>query len=129
MRVVGSLIKVCALFFAAVIIAAVPNSTSAYAQSRSVGNFAVRNGSFLSRPGLAQNRGFGNFGHFSGRFHGGFDRGRRDFAASGPNVAVVPSVVAPYYDAPPLGYNSLRCFLHRQVETPYGLVSEPVYVC
>jgi hypothetical protein len=45
---------------------------------------------------------------------------------------VVPSVVAappPYYDAPSPGYDSLRCFLHRHVETPNGPVLEPVYVC
>jgi hypothetical protein len=124
-----------ALFFAAVIFAAVPNSKSAYAQNRPVGNFGHPSGSFHGRPGFAQNRGVGNFGHFSGsflgrgRFGGGFDRGRRDF---GSNIVVVPSVVAappPYYDAPPPGYDSLRCFLHRHVETPNGLVLEPVYVC
>lgn len=37
---------------------------------------------------------------------------------------VAPS--APYYDVPPLGYDSFGCFLHRQVETPNGLVSELV---
>jgi hypothetical protein len=124
-----SLIKIFALFFAAVIFAAVFNSKSAFAQHRSVANFGIRNGSFHGRPGFAQNRGFGNFGHSNGRFHRGFDRGRRDF---GPNVVVVPSAVAPlppYYGAPPWGYDSLRCILHRQVETPNGLVSEPVYVC
>jgi hypothetical protein len=45
---------------------------------------------------------------------------------------VVPSVIGPplpYYAAPPLGYDVMRCILHRQVETPNGLVSEPVYVC
>ena len=129
MRVTASLIKIGALFFTAVIFVAVPNSKSAYAQNHRVGNFGIPNGSFHSRPGFAQNRGFGNFGRFSGSFRGGFDRGRRDF---GPNIVVLPSVVAPpapYYDAPPLGYDSLRCFLHRQVETPNGLVSEPVYVC
>ena len=130
----ASLTKIGALFFAAVIFAAVPNSKSAYAQNRPVGNFGHPSGSFHGRPGFAQNRGVGNFGHFSGsflgrRFGGGFDRGRRDF---GPNIVVVPSVVAappPYYDAPPPGYDSLRCFLHRHVETPNGPVLEPVYVC
>ena len=129
MRVVANFIKICALFFAVAIFAAVLNSKSAYAQNRIVGNFAIPNGSFHARPGFPQNRGLGNFGHFAGPFHGGFGRGGRDF---GPNIVVVPSVVAPsppYYDVPPLGYDSLRCFLHRQVETPYGLVSEPVYVC
>jgi hypothetical protein len=129
MRVVASSIKACALFFAAVIFAAALNSKSAYAQTHSVRNFAVPNGSFHGRPGFAQNRRFGNFGHFGGPFHGGFGRGGRDF---GPNIVVVPSVVGPsppYYDVPPLGYDSLRCILHRQVETPNGLVSEPVYVC
>ena len=113
MRVAVSLIKIGAPVFAAAIFGAVPNSQSAYAQSRGVGN-----------PGFAQNRSFGNF-----RFGRGFDRGRRDF---GPNVVVVPSVVGsplPYYAAPPLGYDVMRCILHRQVETPNGLVSEPVYVC
>jgi hypothetical protein len=131
----ASLSKIGALYFAAVIFAAVPNSKSAYAQNRTVGNFGHPSGSFHGRPGFAQNRGVGNFGHFSGsflglsRFGGGFDRGRRDF---GSNIVVVPSVVAappPYYDAPPPGYDSLRCFLHRHVETPNGPVLEPVYVC
>jgi hypothetical protein len=122
-----SLIKIGALFFTAVIFVAVPNSKSAYAQNRRVGNFGIPNGSFHSRPGFAQNRGFGNFGRFSGSFRGGFDRGRRDF---GQNIVAVPSVVAPpYYDAPALGYDSLRCILHRHVETPNGWALEPVYVC
>ena len=128
MRVVANFIKICALFFAVAIFAAVLNSKSAYAQNRIVGNFATPNGSFHARPGFPQNRGLGNFGRFGG-FHGGLGRGGRDF---GPNIVVVPSVVAPslpYYDVPPLGYDSLRCILHRQVETPNGLVSEPVYVC
>jgi hypothetical protein len=126
-RVTASLIKIGALFFTALIFVAVPNSKSAYAQHRSVGNLGIPNGSFHGRPRFAQNRGFADFGHFSGSFRGGFDRDRRDFGSN-----IVPSVVAPpapYYDAPPLGYDSLRYFLHRQVETPNGWVLEPVYVC
>jgi hypothetical protein len=53
-------------------------------------------------------------------------RGGRDF---GPNIVGVVAPSAPYYDVPPLGYDSFGCFLHRQVETPNGLVSELVYVC
>jgi hypothetical protein len=44
-----SLIKIFALFFAAVIFAAVFNSKSAFAQHRSVANFGIRNGSFHGR--------------------------------------------------------------------------------
>jgi hypothetical protein len=108
----GAAFNIGALFFAAVIFTAVPNSKSAYAQNRGVGNFGHR-GSFHGRSG----------------FRGGFDRGRRDF---GPNIVIVPSVVAPpppYYDAPPPSYDSLRCFLHRHVKTPNGWALEPVYVC
>jgi hypothetical protein len=128
MRRTASLIKIGALF-CIVISTAVSDCESAFAQNRSAGNLG-RAGSFQGRPGIAQNRGFGNFGHF-GRLGGGFDRGRRDF---GQNIVVVPSVApaAPYYGdygAPPLGYDSLRCTLHRPVQTPYGEVLEPVYVC
>jgi hypothetical protein len=135
MRGAARLIKIGALFFAAVTFTAVPDSKSAYAQNRGVGNFGhPSSGSFNGRPGIAQNRGVGNFGHFGGSFLGvsrfgrrGFDRGRRDF---GQNIVAVPSVVAPpYYDAPALGYDSLRCILHRHVETPNGWALEPVYVC
>jgi hypothetical protein len=124
MRGTASLIKIGALFCAA-ILAAVPNSKSAFAQNRTAGNFG--------RPGIAQNRNFGNFGRFNDSFRGwnrfGFDRGRRDF---GPNIVVVPSAVAPPYyggGGSPLGYDSLSCTLHRPVQTPYGEVLEPVYVC
>src|SRR5258708_32554284 len=133
MRGAASWIKINALFFAAVAFIAVHNSKSASAQNRGAGNFGHPSGSFHGRPGIAQNRGVGNFGHFNGSFLGrsrfgeGFDRGRRDF---GPNIVAVPSVVAPsYYDAPPLGYDTLRCILHRHVETPNGWALEPVYVC
>src|SRR2546425_1002156 len=97
MRVAGRLIKIGAPFFAAIIFAAVPNGKSAYAGNRSVGNFAPRTGSFHGGPGFA--RGVGNFGHFGGSFRG-FARGRNDF---GPNIVVVPTVVAPppLYDVPP----------------------------
>jgi hypothetical protein len=131
MRGTASLIKIGALFCAAIF--AVPNSKSAFAQNRSAGNFGRPAGSFQGRPGVAPNRGFGNFGHFGdsfgrSRFGAGFDRGRRDF---GTNIVVVPSAVAPapYYGVPPLGYDSLRCILHRPVQTPHGEVLEPVYVC
>jgi hypothetical protein len=129
-----SLINIGMLVFAAVTFTSVPNSKSAYAQNHGAGNFGhPSSGSFNGRPGIAQNRGVRNFGHFGGsflggpRFGGGLDRGRRDF---GQNIVAVPSVVAPpYYDAPPLGYYSLRCILHRHVETPNGWALEPVYVC
>jgi hypothetical protein len=106
----ASLIKIGALFFAAVILIGVPNSKSAYAQKPGIGNFGRPSGSFHGRLG----------------FRGGFDRGHRDF---GPNIVVAPSVVPelPYYAPPP--YYSLRCFLHRRVETPNGSALEPVYVC
>ena len=111
--------------FAALVFTAVAPYKSAYAQTRIVGNFGVR--SFPGRPG---------FGRFDGRFG-------RDF---GTNVVVVPSVgpAAPYYDGvPPPGYGvppmdyygKSPCYgqrgtiLHRQVETPNGLVSQPVFVC
>ncbi len=135
MRGAASLIKIGALFFAAVIFTAVSNSKSAYAQNRGAGNFGHPSGSFQGRPGIAQNRGVGNFGHFGGsflgspRFGAGFGLGRRDF---GPDIVVVPSAVAPppsYYGVPPLGFDSLRCILHRHVETPNGPALEPVYVC
>jgi hypothetical protein len=124
-----SLIKIFALLFAAVIFAAVSNSKSAVAQNRRVANFGTLNGSFHARPGFRNNRSFENFGHFRGRFRGGLGRDHRDF---GPNAVVLGGVVAPplpYYDTPPLGYDSMRCILHRQVETPKGLVSVPVNVC
>jgi hypothetical protein len=117
MRGAVGLIKIGALFFAAVTFTAVPNSKIVYAQNRGAGNFGhPSSGSFIGRPGITQNRGVGNFGHFGGsfrewpRFRGGFDRGRHDF---GPNIVVVPSVGAPppaYYDAPPPGHGSLSCF-------------------
>ena len=127
MRGTASLIKIGALF-CIVISTIVPDSESAFAQNRSAGNFG-RPGAFQGRPGVAPNRAFGNFGRFGdsfgwSRFGAGFGRDRRDF---GPNIVVAPA--APYYDVPPWGYDSLRCILHRPVETPYGLASEPVYVC
>jgi hypothetical protein len=126
MRGTASLIKIGALFCAA-ILTAVPNCNSAFAQNRTAGNFRHP----LGRPGIAQNRDFGNFGNFNDSFRGrnrfGFDRGRRDF---GPNIVLVPSAVAPsYYGGAPLGYDSFSCFLHRPVQTPHGEVLEPVYVC
>jgi hypothetical protein len=132
MRGTASLIKIGALL-CIVISTAVPDSETAYAQNRSAGNLGRPAGSFQGRPGRAPNRDFGNFGRFGdsfgwSRFGAGFDRGRRDF---GQNIVVVPSVApaAPYYGVPPLGYDSLSCILHRPIETPYGLASEPVYVC
>jgi hypothetical protein len=135
MRGSANWIKIAALLCVTVSVA-VPNSKSAFAQNRSAGNLGRPAGSFQGRPGIAQNRDFGNFARFGGsfgwsRFGAGFARGRRDF---GQNIVVVPSVAppAPYYGdygAPPLGYDSLRCTLHRPVETPYGWASEPVYVC
>jgi hypothetical protein len=123
----ATLIKIGALL-CIVISTAVPDSKSAFAQNRSVGNFGRPAGSFQGR------RDFGNFGRFGdsfgwSRFGRGFGRDRRDF---GPNIVVVPSAVAPpapYYGVPPLGYDSFSCFLHRPVQTPHGEVLEPVYVC
>ncbi|MFZ1093942.1 MAG: hypothetical protein WAN75_32815 [Xanthobacteraceae bacterium] len=132
----GSLIKIGALFFAAVIFTAVPNSKGTYAQNGRVGNFGHSHGSFHGRSGFVQNRGVRNFGRFRGsfggwpRFRGRFDHARGGF---GSTIVVVPGVGAPpegpYYDAPPPGYDSLKCFLHRHVQTPHGWALEPVYVC
>ena len=66
MCVAVSLIKIGAPVFAVAIFGAVPNSQSAYAQNRGVGNFAVSSGSFNGHPGFAQNRSFGNFRTFGG---------------------------------------------------------------
>jgi hypothetical protein len=131
MRGAGSFINVGALFFAAVILAG-----DAYAGNWTVGNFGRSNGSFRGRPNFAHDHGF-PFRGWSG-FNGGF--GRRDF---GTNVVVMPSVVpygvppppdygvppAPYYGVSPPGLDSLKCYLHRYVETPNGPVLQPVYVC
>jgi hypothetical protein len=112
MRVGPSCIKIGALFFAAVISAAVLNSNTTYA-----GSSGFPSGSVHARLGFAQNRGVGPFGHFSGPFRGRFDRGRLGF---GPNIVVLPSVAPPplYYDAPldP----SLRCFNGWSPEPAYG---------
>ena len=116
-----SLTKIGAVF-AAVVFTAVAPYKSAYAQTRTVGNFRV--GSFPGRPGFG--RFDGRFGRFDGRFG-------RDF---GTNIVVVPSVglAAPYYGVPPtdygvppMAYYGLSpCYgqrgtiLHRQVDTPNG---------
>jgi hypothetical protein len=136
MRGAASFINIGALFFAAGIFAGVAHSKNAYAGNWTVGNFGHPSGSFHGRPNFAHNHGF----PFRGRsgFDGGF--GRRDF---GTNVVVVPSAVpygvppppdygvppAPYYGVSPPGLDSLKCYLHRHVETPNGPVLEPVYVC
>jgi len=74
------------------------------------------------------------------------DAWRHDFGRDfGTNIVVVPSVgpAAPYdgvpppdYGVPPMAYYGLSpCYgqrgtiLHRQVDTPNGLVSQPVFVC
>jgi hypothetical protein len=85
---------------------------------------------------LPQNGGAGNFRHGGDGFWGqgfprGFNRNRPDF---GTNIVVAPTVVAPaarliYYYAPVPPYESLRCFLHREVQTPNGPALEPVFVC
>jgi hypothetical protein len=132
MRGAGSFINIGTLFFAAVVFAGIAHSKSAYAGNWTVGNFGHNGGSFHGRPN------FGN--HFRG--WSGFSRGfgRRDF---GTNVVVMPSTVpygvppppdygvppAPYYGVSPPGLDSLKCYLHRYVETPNGPVLEPVYVC
>ena len=117
----GSLTKIGAVF-AAVIFTAVGPGKSAYGQTRAVGNFGVD--SFQGRPGFAPDRGFPFRG--GSRFRGGF--GRQGF---GTNIVVVPSagLAAPYYGVSPPGYESLRCYLHRHVDTPNGPVLQPVYVC
>ena len=130
-----SLTKIGAVF-AAVVFTAVAPYKSAYAQTRTVGNFGV--GSFHSRPGFAADRGFPFRGR--SRFDGGF--GRQDF---GTNIVVAPSVglAAPYYGVPPSPdygvppasyyglspcYGARGTILHRQVDTPNGPVLQPVYV-
>ena len=126
-----SLTKIGAVFAAVVVFTVVAPYKSAYAQTRTVRNFGV--GSFPGRPGFG--RFDGRFGRFDGRFG-------RDF---GTNIVVVPSVgpAAPYdgvpppdYGVPPMAYYGLSpCYgqrgtiLHRQVDTPNGLVSQPVFVC
>jgi hypothetical protein len=35
----------------------------------------------------------------------------------------------PYYGVSRPGQDSLKCYLHRHVDTPNGPVSEPVYLC
>jgi hypothetical protein len=118
--------KTAALFLAAVVFTGIPNSNSVQAQSRAAVNTGHAAGFMHGGPG-------GNFSHerdgFWGRdFRHGFDRNRRDF---GTNIVVAPTVVAPaapyYVPGPP--YEYLRCFLHREVQTPNGPALEPVYVC
>jgi hypothetical protein len=133
-----SLTKIGAVF-AAVVFTAVAPYKSAYAQTRTVGNFGV--GSFHSRPGFAAGRGFPFRGRQDSRFDAGF--GRQNF---GTNIVVVPSVgiAAPYYGVPPPPdygvppasyyglspcYGARGTILHRQVDTPNGPVLQPVYVC
>jgi hypothetical protein len=136
MGVSGSLIKIGAVFFAATIFAAVAPSKSAYTQTRTVGNFG-------HPDGFARGRGFpfrGFHGGF-GRFHGGF--GRQDFGTIFPAVPSNTGITqygvppppdygvpaAPYYGVSRPGYDSLKCYLHRHVDTPKGPVLEPVYLC
>ena len=108
MRGNTSLIKIAMLCVA---MAAVPDCTTAFAQSRGAAN--------VGRPAVSfQGRGWSRFG-------GTFDRGR----GFGTNIVVVPNAVAPPYAGPPLGYDALGCVLHRPVQTPYGTAMEPVYVC
>ena len=138
MGVTGSLIKIGAVFFAAIIFAAVAPSKSADAQTRTVGNFG-------HPAGFARDRGF----PFRGlsRFHGGFGRFQGGVGLGGVGLGgAVPSNTgitnygvppppdygvppAPYYGVSRPGYDSLKCYLHRQVDTPKGPVSEPVYLC
>src|ERR1700730_6845441 len=120
------LTKLGAMFFAVVILTSVSISDNTQAQKGASSGGRGSSG----RPILGG--GFGrHLSSFGGRagFRGGFDRSRRDF---GPNIVVVPSVISPpspYYGAPSPPYYSLRCVLHRRVETPNGSVLEPVYVC
>ena len=141
-RRVKPLIKASAYFFAAaVVVVSLAETERAHAQTHP-GNLGYTNGSVNARPGSASNRRFGNFAHrndpFRGwsRFHGDF--GRRDI---GTNIVVVPPAPyygappppdyggAPYYGVSPPDYDSLRCYLHRPVQTPNGPILEPVYVC
>jgi hypothetical protein len=141
MRGGASFVKIGALFFAAVMFTAISSSKSVYAQSHIARNFGQPGGPTHGRAGLAQRRGLESFGHGGGSFrgwgfHGRFGQRPRDF---GTNIVVAPTVVAPaapYYGAPyeydGVGlppYESLRCFLHRHVETPNGPALQPVYVC
>jgi len=134
MGVTGSLIKIGAVF--AIIFAAVAPSKSAYAETDTVRNFG-------HPAGFARDRGFPF--HGLSRFHRGFGRFDGGFGLGGfggavpsnqgithygvpppPDYGVPP---APYYGVSRPGYDSLKCYLHRQVDTPKGPVSEPVYLC
>jgi hypothetical protein len=120
----ATLINIGTPFLAALICIAGPNAKSAYAQSRAVGNVASASGPFGARPGLRgeSNQGRREFG--SQRVLGGF---RRPFNGAGSQFFGLPGVVGPL--APSNDYDSLRCVLHRPVDTPRGRVYEPVYVC
>jgi hypothetical protein len=137
MGVSGSLIKIGALFFAAIIFAAVAPSKSAYTQTRTVTQTRTLSGF----PFRGFHGGFGRFHGGFGRFLGGF--GRQDsgtiFPAVPSNTGITQYGVppppdygvppAPYYGVSRPGYDSLKCYLHRQVDTPKGPVLEPVYLC
>ena len=130
MGVTGSLIKIGAVFFAAIIFAAVAPSKSAYAQTRTVTQTRTLSGF----PFRGFNGGFG-------RFNGGF--GRQDFGTVYPAVPSNQGIThygvppppdygvpaQPYYGVSRPGQSSTQCYLHRQVDTPRGPVSEPVYLC
>ena len=136
MGVTGSLIKIGgAVFFAATIFAAVAPSKSAYAQTRTVGNFG-------HHDGFARDRGFpfrgfnGGFGRFQGGFGQGFgtvypavpsNQGITHYGVPPPPDYGVPA--QPYYGVSRPGQDSAKCYLHRHVDTPKGPVLEPVYTC
>jgi hypothetical protein len=125
----ANLIKIGALISATIILATNPIADRAYAQKRPDVVFSA-GGPPRGVPALRIGPGGRPNGSLfrSHGFRGGFDRGRRDF---GPNVVVAPNVVGPPaldYAAPPPPY-SLRCILHRRVQTPNGPALEPVFVC
>ena len=134
MGVSGSFIKISAVFFAAVIFAAVAPSKSAYTQTSTVSRTVTQTRTLSGFPSRGFDGGFG-------RFNGGF--GRQDFGTVYPAVpsnqgithyGVPPPLdygvpAQPYYGVSRPGQDSLKCYLHRHVDTPKGPVLEPVYLC
>jgi hypothetical protein len=138
MGVSGSFIKIGAVFFAAVIFAAVVPSKSAYAQTSTVTQTrtVTQTGTLSGFPFRGFNGGFGRFNGGFGRFNGGFggvypavpsNQGITHYGVPPPPDYGVPA--QPYYGVSRPGQSSTSCYLHRQVDTPKGPVLEPVYLC